>query len=499
MKENTLKPIMFVGTGSDVGKSVLNAGFCRILLEEGFRPAPFKAQNMSLNSYATPDGLEIGRAQAVQAEACKIPCETDMNPILLKPTTDKSSQVVLHGKPIGNQTAREYFLSGSREGLFEEAVKSFQRLEKKYSPIVMEGAGSISELNLKHRDVTNMRMAVATSASVYLVSDIDKGGVFASIYGSIMLLDEVERKRIKGIIINKFRGDITLFEEGKKIIKDLTGIPVVGVVSYFENIHIEEEDSVSLSSKNYKAIGEEEQKINIAVILIGKMSNFTDFSYLEKNELVNLYYTKDPKEVEKAQIVILPGSKNTITDLIEIKNNGIAEAVQKAFKNGKSVYGVCGGYQMMGQRISDPDEIEGKVKEVLGLGILPIETVITKSKKTEVSNFTYKDNQEEACQGYEIHMGETEILDKRLVNHLNIIEGTNEEEGCLLNDKVWGTYFHGVFDNKCVINDILAPFTDKESTQEDYTDFKEKQYQALSQHLRESMDWKMMIKELKEI
>jgi adenosylcobyric acid synthase len=240
---------MFVGTGSDVGKSIINAAFCRIFKQDGYSPAPFKAQNMSLNSFATTEGLEIGRAQAVQAEAAGIPCSVDMNPILLKPLSNMNAQVVLNGKPLGNKSAQEYFLGTDREFLFNEAMKAFSRLEEKFNPIVVEGAGSISEINLRDKDITNMRVAIEKNADVYLVADIDRGGVFASVYGTIQLLTKEEKKQLKGIIINKFRGDIKLFEEGKKMMEELCKLPVVGIVPYYNNIIIEDEDSVVLDKK----------------------------------------------------------------------------------------------------------------------------------------------------------------------------------------------------------------------------------------------------------
>ncbi|MDF1547445.1 MAG: cobyric acid synthase, partial [Bacteroidales bacterium] len=260
---------MFVGTGSDVGKSIINAAFCRIFKQDGYSPAPFKAQNMSLNSFATHDGLEIGRAQAVQAEAAGIPCSVEMNPILLKPTSNMNAQVVLNGKPIGNKSAQEYFLGSDREFLFSEAMKAFSKLEAKFNPIVIEGAGSISEINLRDKDITNMRVAIEKNADVYLVADIDRGGVFASVYGTIMLLTPEERKQIKGIIINKFRGDIKLFEEGRKMMEALCNVPVVGIFPYYTDIIIEDEDSVVLDKKIRKKA---EGKVNIAVVLLRHMS-----------------------------------------------------------------------------------------------------------------------------------------------------------------------------------------------------------------------------------
>ena len=297
MKQH-LRPIMFVGTCSDAGKSVINAAFCRIFKQDGYQPAPFKAQNMSLNSYSTPEGGEMGRAQVVQAEACGISPHTDMNPILLKPTNDKSSQVVLNGKPVGNMSAKDYFgIQNQKEELFKEAIEAFKRLEARYNPIVLEGAGSISELNLRDRDITNMRMAIAAGASTYLVADIDRGGVFGSVYGTIALLRPEERVLMKGVIINKFRGDASLFEEGRRLLKELTGIPVVGVIPWFRDIKIEEEDSVALDMKNntYK-----DGKINVAIILLKRMSNFTDFDVLEMDPRFNPYYTNNIDEIEKA-------------------------------------------------------------------------------------------------------------------------------------------------------------------------------------------------------
>src|SRR5574344_843540 len=272
-RKEKLHPIMFAGTGSDVGKSIIATAFCRIFLQDGYSPAPFKAQNMALNSYATPEGLEIGRAQAVQAEAAHVPCHTDMNPLLLKPSSDHTSQVVLNGKPIGNRNACEYFKTEGRDELRKEVNHAFDRLSTRYNPIVMEGAGSIAEINLKEVDIVNLPMAVHAGADIILVADIDRGGVFASVHGTVMLLTAEERKYIKGILINKFRGDMSLFEPGVKMIEDLCHIPVLGVVPYFKDIHIEEEDSVMLNNKNTATMA---GKINIAVILLRHMSNFTD-------------------------------------------------------------------------------------------------------------------------------------------------------------------------------------------------------------------------------
>ena len=277
---------MFAGTGSDVGKSIIAAAFCRIFRQDGYRPAPFKAQNMALNSYATPEGLEIGRAQAVQAEAAGVSCHTDMNPLLLKPQSDRTSQVVLNGKPIGSRGAYDYFRKEGREELRREVCAAYDRLAQKYNPIVLEGAGSISEINLREVDLVNLPMAMYAGADVILVADIDRGGVFASVYGSVMLLTPEERKHVKGILINKFRGDIRLFESGVKMLEELCGIPVVGVVPYYKDIYIEEEDSLALATKSLQA---EQGKVNIAVVLLRHLSNFTDFNVLERDPRVHLF------------------------------------------------------------------------------------------------------------------------------------------------------------------------------------------------------------------
>lgn len=488
-KKNGLKPIMFVGTCSDAGKSVINTAFCRIFREDGYTPAPFKAQNMSLNSYSTPEGGEIGRAQAVQAEACGIPPHTDMNPVLLKPTNDKSSQVILNGRPVGNMSAREYFRSGNKDYLLQEALAAYRRLAGKYNPVVLEGAGSISELNLRERDITNMRMAREVGAATYLVADIDRGGVFASVYGSVMLLPEEERKLIKGIIVNKFRGDVSLFEEGRELIRKLTGIPVVGVLPYFTDIQIEEEDSVALEQKEMHALS---GKINVAVVLLRRISNFTDFSVLEQDKRFHLYYTNNVEEIQKADIIVLPGSKNTIADLMNIRANGIAEAVVQAYKAGKKVVGICGGYQMMGLRVEDPDQVEGEISMVPGLGLFPLVTVMEKEKTTCQSRFRYKGG-EEWCEGYQIHMGRTEEIGKEgelkevLSRSLNTLE-TGERDGFYLDERCWGSYIHGILDHAVVLNDLAAGLTQQRCEHFDYMSFKQEQYDRLARHVRDAMD-----------
>ncbi len=484
---------MLAGTGSDVGKSIIASAFCRIFLQDGYHPAPFKAQNMSLNSYATPDGFEIGRAQAVQAEAAGIDCHTDMNPLLLKPSGEKICQVVLNGKPTGNQSAYEYFRKEGRAELRAAVNSAFDRLQTKFNPIVMEGAGSISEINLREVDLVNMPMAMHANANVILVADIDRGGVFASVYGSIMLLTEEERKYIKGILINKFRGDIRLFESGVKMLEDLCKVPVVGVVPYYKDIHIEEEDSVTLQTKNVQSA---HGKVNIAVVLLHHMSNFTDFNVLERDPRVHLYYTNNTDEVENADIILIPGTKSTIADLYELRKNGVAQSIIRAHKSGATVVGICGGYQIMGQEICDPLEVESNIQRLPGLGLLPVTTNIEGEKKTCQVEFQFLDK-EGICKGYEIHMGVTQPVENAIESPVNFIEG-NKTDGYFVSNKCFGTYMHGVLDNQVVVDCLLAPYADKiTDIPFDYQAFKEEQYDKLADHVRAHVDMDLIYKIMK--
>lgn len=466
---------MFVGTGSDVGKSIVAAAFCRIFRQDGYRPAPFKAQNMALNSYVTPDGLEIGRAQAVQAEAAGIPCHTDMNPILLKPNSDHTSQVVLHGKPIGNKSAYDYWkrnsqFSISNSQLRKEVCDAFDRLASLYNPIVLEGAGSISEINLRDIDLVNMPMGRHAKADIILVGDIDRGGVFASVYGSIMLQTPEDRKLIKGIIINKFRGDMRLFEEGKRMLEELCGIPVLGIIPYYKDIYIDEEDSVSLAGKNAQ-LSTLSSQLNIAVVLLRHISNFTDFDVLERDPRVNLFYTNNPKDIIQADIIILPGTKSTLDDLLELRRNGCAQAILQAHRDGRTVIGICGGYQMLGQTIEDPEGIEGSIATLPGLGLLPIHTTMGKEKTTKQVTFMFEGQE---CKGYEIHQGISDT-----------------DEAIMHTGHCIGTYIHGFLDNQPVIEHLLSEkgkVKSKEFAAADPASFKEEQYNKLADHVRQHVD-----------
>lgn len=499
---NRLHPLMFAGTGSDVGKSIISAAFCRIFKQDGYRPAPFKAQNMALNSYATPEGLEIGRAQAVQAEAAGVPCHTDMNPLLLKPQSDCTSQVVLNGRPIGNRSAYGYFHKEGREELRREVCAAYDRLSKKYNPVVLEGAGSISEINLREVDLVNLPMAMYAGADVILVADIDRGGVFASVYGSVMLLTPEERKHVKGILINKFRGDIRLFESGVKMLEELCGIPVVGVVPYYKDIYIEEEDSLALATKSLQA---EQGKVNIAVVLLRHLSNFTDFNVLERDPRVHLFYTNNTEELAKADIIILPGSKSTLADLYELRRNGVAQAVVRAHREGAAVLGICGGYQLMGQEVFDPDHVEGDIERLPGLGLLPVSTRMTGEKVTSQVKFQLFENGGRATEdgtlklsmsGYEIHMGSTVPIEGTSASPLNMLED-GLCDGYIVDSTCMGTYIHGILDNPEFIDFLLKPFAGKLSETAEafnYQQFKEEQYDKLAEHVRQHVDMPLIYK-----
>ena len=496
MKQSSspLHPIMFAGTGSDVGKSIVAAAFCRIFRQDGYQPAPFKAQNMALNSYATPEGLEIGRAQAVQAEAAGIPCHTDMNPLLLKPQSDHTSQVILNGRPVGNKNAYDYWKRGVRSeirgvGSEEWGVRidyrgevcaAFDRLAARYNPIVMEGAGSISEINLRDTDLVNLPMARHAKADVILVGDIDRGGVFASVYGSIALQSPEDRALIKGIIINKFRGDMRLFDEGRRMLEEICGVPVLGIIPYFKDIHIEEEDSVALGQKSFEM---QQGKVNVAVIMLQHLSNYTDFDALEQDPRIHLFYTNNVDDILKADIIILPGTKSTLHDLYELRRNGCAQAIIKAHREGASVLGICGGYQLMGVEVCDPQHVEGDIERLPGLGLLPVSTTMSGEKITRQVTCEYG-------QGYEIHMGETRPFGEAKASpllHLN----DGRADGYLVDHKCMGTYVHGILDNAAFVDFLLEPFAEKLSkagTSFDYAAFKEEQYDKLAHHVRQYVD-----------
>lgn len=480
-----LHPAMLAGTGSDVGKSLLAAAFCRIFRQDGYDPAPFKAQNMALNSYVTADGGEMGRAQVVQAEAAGVACHTDMNPLLLKPNTDKVCQVILNGRVVGNSSAAEFFSTGpGREALRREVCAAYDRLAARYNPVVLEGAGSISELNLRNADLVNLPMAAHAGADVFLVADIDRGGVFASVYGTMQLLEAWERRLVKGIFINKFRGDISLFDEGRRMLEKLCGIPVLGVIPYLRDVHIEAEDSVALDRHHRRA---EPGKVNIAVVLLRHLSNFTDFDTPERCPGVCLYYTDSPEALDDADIIFLPGSKSVMSDLAELRRKGLADKIVRLAEAGRTVAGICGGYQMMGRIIRDPHRVESDTETMPGLGLLPVETVLTGEKITRQVRFTLPGD-DRTGSAYEIHMGRTALLPGHPAEPLACLaDGTSD--GCVAGNCL-GTYLHGIADNALFIERLLRPFADRLPRTEfpDTHAYKERQYDLLAGHVRRNTD-----------
>ncbi|MBQ3425501.1 MAG: cobyric acid synthase [Clostridia bacterium] len=433
------KAIMLQGTGSSVGKSLLCAALCRIFREDGLRVAPFKSQNMALNSFVTAEGLEMGRAQVVQAQAAGVAPSVDMNPILLKPTSDRKSQVICLGKPIGNMDAAAYHRF--KPELRDLVREAYQRLAQRYDAVVIEGAGSPAEINLKEGDLVNMWMAEAADAPVLLVGDIDRGGVFAALYGTVMLLEPRERARIRGMIVNKFRGDVEILKPGLRMIEEKLGIPVTGVVPWTE-ADIEDEDSVSERLEAAWGSGE----VKVAVVRLRHLSNYTDFQALSLHPGVTLTYTRRPEEIEAADILILPGTKNTIDDLIDLKNRDLVRPILRHARSGKLLLGVCGGYQMLGQALRDPLGVESAAGETAGLGLLDMTVTFEAEKRTLQAQGTVTDGlpwlREMAgarIPGYEIHSGVSAFgPDARFW----LAPGGT----CSPGGNVLGTYLHGLFD-----------------------------------------------------
>lgn len=455
--------IMMMGTSSHVGKSILATAMCRILYRKGRKVVPFKAQNMALNSYVTRDGDEMGRAQVAQAEAAGMEPMVDMNPVLLKPTGNAASQVIIMGKPVGNMSAREYHRGYSLKA-FDAVKEALGRLDKEYDTIVIEGAGSPAEINLKANDIVNMRVAKYLQAPVLLIADIDRGGALASLVGTLELLDEEERALVKGLVINKFRGDVTLLTPAIDFLEKKTGKPVLGVVPHIDQMGIDDEDSVSLEEKQAAPT---EGDIRIAVIQTPKISNFTDFDALAHEKDVALYYVKAVEDLGEPDVIMLPGSKNTTEDMLYLGKSGLGEKILAHAKAGKAVIGICGGYQMLGEVIRDPQHTESQNDEAAGLGLLGMETVFASEKLTsqvvaqcQDLHFMGQSISADNLQGYEIHMGHTAFtretdkhpftVSQRRGKTCASQEGTANAAG-----NVFGTYIHGVFDNDVFRRSVL--------------------------------------------
>ena len=480
------KAIMIQGTASNAGKSLIVAGLCRIFKQDGYRVVPFKSQNMALNSFITKDGFEMGRAQVMQAEAAGVEPDVRMNPILLKPTSDTGSQVIVNGEVVGDMSAKDYF--AQKKSLIPDIMKAFNGLAEENDIIVIEGAGSPAEINLNDDDIVNMGMAKLAGAPVFIVGDIDRGGVFASLAGTMLFLKEDEKNMVKGTIINKFRGDKSILEPGLKMLEDAINVPVTGVVPYL-NIDVDDEDSLT-ERFNVK---DKCSLIDIAVIRLPRISNFTDFNALEYIDGVSLRYVGSVKELKNPDLIILPGTKNTISDLMWLRECGLEAAIMKHVSNDKPLIGICGGYQMLGITLKDPDCVEYG-GEISGLGLLNCETVFEKEKtrvrvegNLEPVSGIFSNLSNVEFEGYEIHMGDT-------TNNKNIVN----------KDNVYGTYIHGIFDKDIVSKTIIEALLLKKGLSTDnlktfnIKDYKESQYDILADELRKSIDMNYIYKIINE-
>jgi adenosylcobyric acid synthase len=495
-----IKTLAILGTGSDVGKSIVVTALCRIFANRGIDVAPFKAQNMSNNSYVTLDGGEMGRAQVAQAQAARVEPTTDMNPVLLKPSSDTGAQVVLNGKPIGNALAKDYF--ADTDSLFRAARESLDRLRASHKLIILEGAGSCAEVNLRPRDFVNFRMAHAADAPVVLVGDIDRGGIFAQLIGTLECLPAKDRKRVKGFIINRFRGDASLFDDGIEYIERRTGLPVLGLVPFYYHLEIDSEDGMPLDTVIDPPTGTAPGQINIAVIRLPHISNFTDFNPLIRETAVNLHYLARPRSLNGYDMLILPGSKNVRSDLDWLRAVGWEEKIRDYHESGGEIGGVCGGYQMLGHHILDPDGIEGDPGTTDGLGLLAIETTLGNDKTLTRTQGAWCATGE-PIDGYEIHMGQTRTLESprpvlriesRNAQAVDDTDGHQSPDG-----RVWGTYLHGLFDDVDFRKSFLKRLRPERihelgtQTSESVAAFRDRQYNLLAEHFDKHLDMNRLI------
>ena len=487
------KSLMFQGTGSSVGKSMLCAAVLRILKQDGLRVAPFKAQNMALNSFATSEGLEMGRAQVTQAEAAGVEPSVRMNPVLLKPTSDRRSQVIVNGVPIGTMSAMEY--DGFKPRLREMVKETYDALEDSVDVVVIEGAGSPAEINLKEGDIVNMSMAKSADAPVILIGDINPGGVFASLYGTVKLLDADEQARIKGIVINKFRGDVKILEPGLRMLEELLHIPVIGVIPWMD-VDIEDEDSVT--ERFNRSAGQ--CQIRAAIVQLPHISNFTDFSLLAGEPDVCVTYASRPSELKDADIILLPGTKNTIEDLNWLKQKGLADEIVRHARNGGMVIGICGGYQMLGETLRDPLHTESRIPEMAGLGLLNFDVCFNAEKRTVQAHGAIKcesgwlhEHNDLMLDGYEIHAGENSFgpgcVPFLYLNGRAEPDGVTNPQGNVL-----GSYLHGIFDTgafwRAVVNHLRAEKGLDANTGDVLTmeQFRDREFDRMAAIVRQNLD-----------
>ncbi|MCC8193575.1 MAG: cobyric acid synthase [Deltaproteobacteria bacterium] len=489
--------LLVVGTASNAGKSVLVTGLCRLYARRGFRVAPFKAQNMALNSFVTPEGGEIGRSQAVQAEACGLTPSVLLNPVLLKPNSDHTSQVIVLGKAVATMDAKAYY--AFRHTLKPRVLEAFNTLAAESDLVIMEGAGSPAEINLRENDLVNMGMAAMADAPAVLVGDIDRGGVFASLYGTVKLLEPDERARIKGIVINRFRGDLAILEPGLRRIEVLLGIPVLGVLPYWD-IRVEEEDSLAERLTGARAAGPGD--VDIAVIRLPRIANFTDFGIFDLLHGVSLRYVKPGESLGSPDLCIIPGSKSTIADMRVLDETGMAGAIRRYHASGGVVAGVCGGYQMLGREVADPSGAESDIPLAGGLGLLDVTTVFSPEKQTVQAEGRVlpvpgplAGATGSRVEGYEIHMGRT-VTGAGTRPLLELRRGGTE--GAVSPDgRVFGTYLHGIFDSfpfvRSLVNHLrerkgLQPLEQETAAHETYREYRMAQYDRLADMLERHLD-----------
>jgi adenosylcobyric acid synthase len=498
----TAKTLMIQGTGSGVGKSLLTAAFCRYFYQAGYKVAPFKAQNMALNSFVTENGEEMGRAQVYQAEACGLKPEILMNPILLKPSGDNNSQVILLGKPDGSRDAKDFY---SRHLKHKEVVtQALAELKNKYELVIIEGAGSPAEINLKEWDLVNMFIAEKAAAPVLIVGDIDKGGVFAWLKGTYDLLSKNEQDRVIGFIINKFRGDIDLLQPGIEQFEEMIGKPVFGVVPYLRDLVVDEEDSIP--QRFYPAEHDASQVLNIAVIELPRMSNFTDLSPLAYDPSISLQYIQHPSQLKDHDLIILPGSKNSVDDMNFLNKQGMSRKILNCHEAGTMILGICGGFQMLGQKITDPEYLESREMETGGLGLFDFETTLNPDKLTrQVQLETVKSrvfSEGVKCEGYEIHMGRTTFA----TSYTALFSSSNGENPMnfgITNQTgtVFGTYLHGFMDNNLFRESILRYIRNEKGMPElqnkfNYAQFRSRELDKLADLIKSSIDMEAIIKNL---
>jgi adenosylcobyric acid synthase len=493
---------MVQGTGSSVGKSVLVTALCRIFKQEGLRVAPFKAQNMSLNSFATADGGEIGRAQAVQAEAAGIPPTVEMNPVLLKPEADNRSQIIVRGKVLETVAAADF--PRLKAKLWRAIAESLDHLRSAFDLVVIEGAGSPVEINLKDRDLVNMRVAVYCNSPVLLAADIDRGGIFASLVGTMELLEPTEKKLVRAFIVNKFRGDVSLLTPGLRWLENRTGVPVAGVIPYFHDIHIAEEDSMTLETR--KAMKHRTDfDLDIAVIALPHIANFDDFDPLAREPRVRLRYVEAGDDLGEPDLIILPGTKSTVADLFYLRTTGREREIKRRASQGVPIIGICGGYQMLGSTIHDPANIESAEPTTTGLALLPVISRFMPVKSTHQIRGRVSQNRgilaradATEIRGYEIHMGQTEAENSSHAFELTerSIQPCVAFDGCLSPDgNVLGTYIHGLFDNQRLRHAILAELAARKdpSFSPLTTDFSlDEQYDRLAVHVRNGLNMSLI-------